>query len=335
VITANAAVGKPWASAAGVVLGGLAAGMTGLVGLLDMGGAAILSTGLSNQARFAVDAGTVVTAVAAIGFVFKPIRKDIALFLPIDPENPVHTLAMVLAVLLLGTQVTSLVFTDVLTATGGQPPLSIADLFLNETPFLILALVGVGLVLRRNPLQAATRLGVVRPAWWHIVLALACAGAFFALGQGSDTLSHVLSPELARRVDAANQHIFGGLDNAAGIAALAVLPGICEELLFRGALQPRIGLVATAILFTSIHTQYSLSVDTATIFVIALGLGLIRKYANTTASCTCHISYNLLVGVGLAGAALTAAIAVEVLLVAVVAYAIWTNRARPPAPVST
>jgi len=328
VITANAAVGKAWAPVATVVLGGFAVALTALVGLLDMVGVPMLTSGLSAQARFAVDAGTIVTAVAAAGFLIKPIRRDLAAFLPIDPDNPVHALALVLALLLFGTQVTSIFFTDVLASNTAQPPLTLADLFLNETPFLILAAAGVGIFIRRNPAGAGARLGLVRPAWWHIALALAGAGAFFALGQASDALSHSWSPDVAHRVDTTTQHLFGQLDTPTGILLLALLPGICEELLFRGALQPRIGLVATALLFTSIHTQYGISVDTATIFVIALGLGMIRKYANTTASCTCHISYNLLVGIGVAGVALEAAIVVEVLLVALTVYAIWSNRRR-------
>jgi len=96
-------------------------------------------------------------------------------------------------------------------------------------------------------------------------------------------------------------------------------------------LQPRIGLMATALLFTSIHTQYAFSLDTAAVLVIALGLGLLRRYTNTTTSCTCHVSYNLLVGIGVAGAVVNAAIAAEVALVAISAYAIWARRRRPAA----
>ena len=331
-IVANLAIGKPWSSVATPLVAAYAPLITILIGGLDMlasqFGSGILSPNLSAQARFAVDAGFIVTGVAAAGFVFRPIRRDVAGFTAIDPDNPVHALALSLAMVFFGTQVTFIAFTDVLAADKAQPPLSIADLFLNELPFLILALAGVGLFMRRTLAQAIDRVGFVAPAWWQIVLAFAAAGGFFALASGSDALSHAVSPDVARNVDATTQHLFGQLSGPLGIAAVALIPGICEEVLFRGALQPRIGLVATALLFTSIHTQYGLSVDTLAIFLIAIGLGLIRKYANTTASCTCHVSYNLLAGVGIAGAALPVAIAIEVVLVAAAAFGIWSNRRR-------
>jgi len=319
-------VGKTWAAVATPALAAIPAVMTGLVGTLDLLGAPTGAAGLSRQATFAVDAGTIVTAVAAGGFAFKPIRQDLAALLPIDPNSPVHALALVLATIFFGTQVTFIAFTDVLAANNAQPALTIFDLFLNEVPFLILALAGVGIFMRRSVPEAGSRLGLIRPAWWHIALALAAAGALFAFGQESDALNHAWSPDIARRVDATTQHIFGQLGTPYGIAAVALLPGICEEVLFRGALQPRIGLIATALLFTSIHTQYGTSVDTVAVFAIALGLGLIRKYTNTTTSCVCHVSYNLLVGIGLTGVLLSGAFIVELALVAVTGYAIWANR---------
>jgi len=332
VIVANVAVGKSWANVATPILTAYAPVITVLVGGLDLlasqFGTGILSSDLGAQARFAVDAGFVVTGAAAGGFVFRPIRRDMAAFLQIDPDNPVHALAMSLALVFFGTQVTFIVFTDVLAGDLATPPLTIADLLLNETPFLLLALAGVGLFIRRNAAETETRVGLVVPAWWHIVLALAAAGAFFVLASGADALNHAWAPDVARKVDATTQHLFGQLSSPVGIAAVAVIPGLCEEILFRGALQPRLGLVATALLFTAIHTQYGLSVDTLAILLIAVGLGLIRKYANTTASCTCHISYNLLAGIGVAGAAVWPAIAIEAVLVAATAYGWWSSRQR-------
>src|SRR5205807_4459665 len=147
--------------------------------------------------------------------------------------------------------------------------------------------------------------------------------------------NQALLPDLAKHIDATDSHLFRGLanSNAAGIAAIALLPGICEDLLFRGALQPRIGLVPAALLFTSIHSQYAISLDLAGIFAIAICLGLIRKYANTTTSITAHVAYNLLAALTLTGAVLYVAVALEGVLVLVAGYGIWRRVQRPGAPV--
>ena len=327
VITANAAVGKPWASHATGILAGLTAGATFLVGALDLGGAGLVQAG-SGGNRIGLDIGFMATAVVAATLASRPVRERVARVLPIDPDSPVHAYALVLAVILFGTQVATIAFIDVLTADQAAPPLSLADLATSEVPFLIMALAGVGLYVRRNATAAAERLGLTRPAWWHVALALAAAGAFVAFIAAADNLSHVWTPQVAAQVDKTTQHVFGGLTNPLGIAALALLPGICEEILFRGALQPRIGLVATAVLFASIHTQYGLSLDALSVLVVAIGLGLVRKYTNTTTSCICHVSYNLLAAIPIAGGLVPIAAVVELGLVGIAGYGIWSARRR-------
>lgn len=323
---ANAAVGRSWAQYAAAVLGGLLAGALFLFGAIDYAS----GPGPGHNAPV-VDFAIMATAFAAAAVASRPVRVWAARFIPIDPDHPVHALALCLAVILFGTQAASIAFTDVLAAEQRAPALSIPDLFTQELPFLVLAFAGVGLWIRRELVASSTRLGLVAPAWWHIALALAAAGVFFAASLGADSLSHLLTPSVAAEVDRTTQHLFGGLMDSPGLIALALLPGICEDLLFRGALQPRLGIVVTAVLFTSIHAEYGLSIDIPTIFLIAVGLGLIRKYANTTASITCHVAYNLLVGFGLTGTALYAGIGVEAVLVAVVGYAFWDRRRRQSA----
>jgi membrane protease YdiL (CAAX protease family) len=331
VIAANAAVGRRWAHLAIGILAGISAGVTFLIGALDLAGAGRAAGGSGTQSPVAVDVGIMVTAAIAAALASKPIRERVASLLPIDPDNPVHALALVLAVLLFGTQVTSIVFTSVGAST--QTALTLADLISQELPFLILAGAGVGLFMRRNLSQATERLGLIVPAWWQVVLAVAAAGVFFAFGLGMDSLSHIWTPDVARQVDSTSQRLFGGLGTPMGIAALALAPGICEEIMFRGALQPRLGIIATALLFTCIHTQYGLSLDALSVLVIAVGLGLIRKFTNTTTSVITHTTYNLIVGlagVGVAGSQGEVAIvvAIEVVLVAVAAHGIWSVRRR-------
>ncbi len=329
VVTANVAVGKPWAHHATGILAGLTAGLTFLFGF---GLAAGLLQGGSGGQPVAVGAGFMGTALVAATIASRPVRERLGRVVPIDPDSPVHAYALVLAVILFGSVLATTAFSDVLAADRSAPPLTLADVAANETPFLVMALAGVGLFIRRDAAGAAHRLGLTRPTWWQIVIALAVAGAFYFFLVGADYLSHAWTPQVASQVTQANDHIFGGLGDPLGIAALALLPGICEEILFRGALQPRIGLLATAALFAAIHTQYGLSLDALGVFVVAIGLGLLRKYTNTTTSCVCHVSYNFLAGIGIAGAWLGASVGLEVGLVAVAGYAIWANRSRRRSP---
>ena len=328
VITANAAVGKSWAGHATGILAGLTAGGAFLVGALDLGGAGLVQSGPGGQ-QTGLDIGIMATGAVAAILAARTVRERIGRVLPIDPDSPVHAYALVLAVILFGTQLATIVFVDVLAIDQTLPSLSIGDVLASETPFLIMALAGVGLFIRRHSAATAERLGLTRPNWWQVALALAAAGAFFALVQGADWLSHQWTPGVASQVDRTTQHVFGGLNGPIGIAAIALLPGICEEILFRGALQPRLGLLVTAVLFTSIHTQYGLSFDALSVLVVAIGLGLIRKYTNTTTSSVCHITYNLLAGVGVAGGLIGGAVAVELGLVALAGYGLWSSRRRP------
>ena len=328
IVTANAAVGKRWANLAAEILSGVAGGLVALLGAADLAGARLLVPAGNANRQLALDLTVMATGLAAAAIASRPIRQRLARRLPIDPDNPVHALALALTVILFGTDLAVILFTDVLAAAQAQPPLSVADLLYEQTPFLVIALIGAGLFIRRELPGALGRLGLVVPMWWHLVLALAAAGVLFALAEGMDSLGHSWTPEIARRIDTTTNHVFGQLGGPVGIVALAVIPGLCEELLFRGALQPRIGLIPAALVFTSLHTQYAFSLDTAAVLISALGLGLLRRYVNTTASCTCHVTYNLLVGVGVAGAVVAPALAAEAALIGISGYAIWTNR-RP------
>jgi membrane protease YdiL (CAAX protease family) len=276
--------------------------------------------------------GLVVTAALAAVPLIPSVRLRLARLLDIDPASPVHALALSLGLLVLGFNLALQLSSDVLAQTASSSTqLTPADLVGQEIPFLLAAFLGVGLLVRRPFPAALQRLGLVRPTWWQIALALAAAGLFYAFGNGVDYLSQTFTPDLAHKVDAANQRLFGKLDNPTGIVTLAVAAGICEEVLFRGALQPRLGIVATSVLFASVHTQYGLSFDVAGVLVLSIGLGLLRRFANTTTSATCHVAYDLLVGVGVGATLLPWALAGELAIVGllVAAYVRYGRALRP------
>jgi membrane protease YdiL (CAAX protease family) len=331
IITANAAVGRPWAHHAIAILAGITAGLAFLVGALDAAGAISVFVLPNGESKIPLDVGLMASAAVAATVASKPVRERLSRHLPLDPDNPVHALTLVLAVLIFGTQASAILFTS--PASSSPSALSVGDLLAQDAGLLILAAAGVGIFMRRGVTQAAARLGLVKPAWWQVVLALATAGVMFAFSVAMIELSRIWTPDLFREVSASTSQLFGGLVSApVGILLLAVAPGLCEEILFRGALQPRIGLIATALLFTASHAQYGLSLILVSVFASALGLGLLRKFTNTTTSAISHAAYNLLVGIGVADSQADAAVAIELLLVAISAYAIWSQRrgAAPP-----
>ncbi len=259
----------------------------------------------------------IVCGALGLAVLWPDARVALAHFLPIDTESPVHVLALVLTLSLFGLQLQSAFSGALSQEAGSAQPLSRVDLVLGEVPFLLAAVAGVGLWVRRSPRAVAERLGYGVPAWWHLALALAAAGAFFALAVGFDALGQALTPGTAKEVNSATNRIFGQLTaDPAGIATIAIAAGVCEEALFRGALQPRLGILWTSLVFASVHTQYGISFDALAVLVLAIGLGFLRRYLSTTASTLCHVTYDFLAGFGLGGASLVWAGGVEGVLIA-------------------
>jgi CAAX protease family protein len=307
---------------------GVAAGAAFLLGAATA--LAALVGPLSQRRPAAAGAAVLVaSALLTVPLLLPPVRARLSRLLPIDPRSYVHATALVYCVLLVGMQAYTEVSSDVLAEQARLGPvLTPLDLVLQETPFLVAALVGVGIYQRRTPALAAARLGWVRPAWWQLVLALAAAGAFYAFSSGMDWLGMRLTPDLSRKVSAATDRLFGGLNNPVGIATLALAAGIAEEALFRGALQPKLGILATSVVFASVHTQYGFSFDTLAVFVLSCALGVIRRFYGTTTSTACHVAYNALAGIGVGGALVAPAVAVELLAVLVAAGGYASSRRR-------
>jgi len=88
--------------------------------------------------------------------------------------------------------------------------------------------------------------------------------------------------------------LFGNLQSPIGALTLGLAAGLGEEVLFRGALQPRFGLLFTTLLFTVSHTQYTVSPALVEIFVVGLILGLVRDRRSTTLAILVHAAYNIM-----------------------------------------
>lgn len=63
--------------------------------------------------------------------------------------------------------------------------------------------------------------------------------------------------------------------NRGHVIFLSICAGVGEEIFFRGALQPLLGIVLTAVIFVAIHGYYSLKDMRVNIFAVALTLFIV------------------------------------------------------------
>jgi membrane protease YdiL (CAAX protease family) len=278
------------------VLGAALSGIALLVGLIA--GLIHLSQyalGLESADKFGTAEMLAIplTVVGALGllYLWSPVQRALARVLPIRQGSPVIYLTVVLGLILVAFQIASQV------QSGGQP-LTIADLLAQDVPLFLLAFVGVGIFIRRSPRETVERLGLVPPRqrrWW--LIAVLGVPVFLAIAYGIERLGDTLSPTSQQQVTNATNIIFSRFNNPIGVILLGLLPGVVEETLFRGALVPRLGVVFTAVLFAALHTQYAITFATLEVFVLGIGLGVLRVRSGSTLPCmVTHAGYNIAVG---------------------------------------
>lgn len=185
--------------------------------------------------------------------------------------------------------------TDSGLSSGGR--VSVSAVLATEVPFAIVAFLGVGLGVRRSFGECVTRLGYERISPGQVGIVVLFVVGALVLQVVSNNLFAYLQPELFERVNSISTGLFDpkGLDPIAVIffaLLVGVGAGVGEETLYRGALQPALGIPLVSVLFAILHVQYGPSLLLVFIFVLSAGLGLLRKYINTTASFLAHAGYN-------------------------------------------
>lgn len=278
-----------------IIVGASLAALAFLFGLLIGGGHLVLYRAGSESVdkfRTAELLAVPLMIAGALGLVYlvPPVQRAVARLMPIRPGSPVVYLTFVLGLLLVAQQAGAQV----------QPgtPLTLADLLAQDIPLLILSFVGVGIFVRRSPRAAAERLGLFPPRqnrWW--LVALLGIFAFLAIAYGIERIADQLSPTSQQQVTNATNVLFSRFNNPLGVILLGLMPAVVEETLFRGALVPRLGVVVTAVLFAALHTQYAITFATLEVFVLGIGLGVLRVRSGSTLPCmVTHAGYNIAVG---------------------------------------
>ena len=226
----------------------------------------------------------------------KPARRALARLLPaLEPESPVHTLALVAVGYLLGNAAVSL-SPGALDALAAGVNVTLVDVLSQQLAFVLAAFAGVGLLTRRDGQALNQRLGLTRPTAGQVWTGVRWM-VFFVFLQGCISATWtLLDPTQAAQLSSVNEALLGDFDTVWEWFLLAAAAGLGEELLFRGALQPIFGLIPTSIIFAVSHVQYGLTPATLAIFLLSLILGIIRQRSNTTVAILVHAGYNFILG---------------------------------------
>lgn len=246
--------------------------------------------------------------LSGLGFV-PAVRRWLSRFIPLDPNSFVHTIALVSIVataLLCFIPLAVIQAPPTLQLLTNQP--SVGESVAQSTGVSNLvyrlvwavpgAIFAVGYGVRRDLAASLRRLGFVRPTVLQLALGIGVAVFLVGVAMGLDPAIHWLWTQLGWPTtnNEAFDQLLAPVLNAGvlGAIVLGVVAGISEELAVRGVLQPRLGIVLSNVLFTSVHAlQYNWDA-LVVVFLLGLVFGVLRKRTNTTTSAIAHGLYDLI-----------------------------------------
>ena len=276
--------------------------VVGLLALLNVA-AALAAPGLTTSTGVSPTRAVIGNLLEFAGAAAAPlllvpvVRRGVARFLKVfRPESAINAVGASMYLLVVTIFLSLQVSTDQLAAIkqSGTSPSLWFIIATNQLPFFIVAFAGVGLFVRRDFGQALERLGLTWPGWRWIGASAAVAVLLVIFGVLFDQLMTKLTPEQSKSINEVSQQLLSNVTSPLSAIVLALAAGIGEEVLFRGALQPRLGIVAAALLFAVLHTQYAISLASLEIFILGIALGLLRRRAGVTGTIIAHAGYDLI-----------------------------------------
>ncbi len=238
-----------------------------------------------------VEAAGLCLTVAGLTVLLTPSRLRTVLLRPLglDPASAVHAVAVVAMVL---TVLSSMVlFVELQEEPSASVPFHPSDSLVAVGADVALALAGVGFLLTRDGGAARARLDLRRLRLPQVGWAVATALVFNVAVAVMEWTESLVLPDLHALEDRFDYE-FIGIPPVAGAALVSLAAGVGEEILFRGALQPRLGIGLSAALFAILHVQYQVP-GILMIFAVGVGLGLVKRRTSTTFTIVVHVVYDL------------------------------------------
>lgn len=244
-------------------------------------------------------------SLLGILLLWRPVRILATKAIPISPDRTVHAVALSFISLILinllftlGIGLDNLANTMEASTEAGMAFNPVSLIWVQDLMMAFMGLVGVGWLARRYFWRAMERLGIVTPTWKEALIGLGAGLAMVPIILLLETSAGKIGLGSNPDVERLTEQMIGPLTQSAfGILTLGLAAALGEETVFRGALQPRFGILLTSILFALLHSTYGLSLSTALVFLVGLALGLLRYRYNTTTSMITHATYNMTLGV--------------------------------------
>ncbi|ANF97474.1 CPBP family intramembrane glutamic endopeptidase [Paenibacillus bovis] len=166
--------------------------------------------------------------------------------------------------------------------------LLLANLYLTQGLTLLVGMIWIWLQ-GRNPFALLELPDSIQFVWWGLGL----AGAMLL----ADLFISRVVPENSMDDGGINEMIFKNRP-IWHIVIITLIVGICEEILFRGAIQHAFGPYWTSIIFAAIHFRYLRHwIPTGWVFVSSYALGYIYIESGTLwAPILCHFMIDLISG---------------------------------------
>jgi membrane protease YdiL (CAAX protease family) len=257
-------------------------------GLLLLAGAAVLLSGDRVLGPLLLLIG--------LGFglpLLRPIRTVLARVTPLDPDSAVDMTGLCMVLGLLGFFVGTSLAPMADEPPGVVPSVGIAELLVQAAAFVAVAYIAVGYPYWRDLRAATERLGIVAPGPRTIGIAIAATFACFVVAAIAGLVSQQFNPGLSESLDEVVDQMTAQVQNPIGAVVLGASAGIGEEAIFRGALQPRYGIIIPSLLFMMLHgPQYGFNLALLGLFGVSIILGLLRMRVNTTAAMITHALFN-------------------------------------------
>jgi membrane protease YdiL (CAAX protease family) len=250
-------------------------------------------------AAFAISGSRDGVTFLAIGLglglpLLKQFRVQMARITNIDPASPIDMvgLSLVLAVM----SALAVIYLAKPSPDDSNGSVNLTQLLFQVAFFVALAFILVGTGVYRTFRESIARLGLDRKLTPRIVaIALGAVIVALIISSLASIATREFQPEVFDQLQQVTKDMTADVQNPLGALILGLSAGIGEELLLRGALQPRFGIFITSLLFALLHTQYGLTFVLVGLFLIGAMLGKMRVRYGTAAPIITHAVFNLIV----------------------------------------